>query len=406
MSITLFEHQKLAIDQLHSGSILCGGVGSGKSIAALTYYFVKECGGRIEKSQGGFSPMTKPKDLYIITTAKKRDSLDWSKEALPFRIFEDRENSVGGVKLTVDSWNNISKYIEVKDAFFIFDEQRVVGSGTWVKSFIKIAKINRWLLLTATPGDNWMDYVPVFIANGFYKNRTEFIRRHVVYSRFTKYPKIDKYIDCGILGKYRRQITVTMIYRKKTTAHHRKVVVEYDEEKIKIAAVDRWNPYLNEPVKDVGALCYLMRKIVNSDVSRVKALDTLMKAHDRAIIFYNFNYELEILRAYGGIFDGDVAEWNGHKHEELPTSNRWLYLVQYTAGAEGWNCTETDTVVFYSQNYSYKVMIQAAGRIDRLNTLYSDLYYYHFRSMAGIDLAIQKALRNKKNFNEQAFVKF
>ena len=49
-------------------------------------------------------------------------------------------------------------------------------------------------------------------------------------------------------------------------------------------------------------------------------------------------------------------------------------------------------------------MAQAAGRIDRLNSPYRDLYYYHLKSRSGIDIAISKALGQKKQFNERKFV--
>lgn len=405
MATNLFEYQKVAVEQLHSGSILCGGVGSGKSRAALAYYFIKECGGNIKiNGKGGFSAMTNPKDLYIITTAMKRDTLDWNKECADFLISGERSSSISGVKVTIDSWNNIGKYIEVKDAFFIFDEQRVIGSGTWVRSFIKITKINKWILLTATPGDTWMDYIPVFVANGFYKNRTEFLRRHVVYSRFTRFPKIERYMEGGLLAKHRQEIMVTMKYDKPTVAHHENILVMFDKEKLDTVLVKRWHPYENRPIKDISELCYIMRKVVNSDEDRVATLELLLTKHERAIIFYNFNYELEILRQFAERWVGWYAEWNGHKHEPLPKGNRWVYLVQYAAGAEGWNCIETNTIIFYSQSYSYKATVQAAGRIDRLNTSYSNLYYYHLYSTAIIDLAIRKALKNKQDFNEHRFM--
>jgi hypothetical protein len=342
-----------------------------------------------------------PKDVYIITTAKKRDSLDWEKEAARYGVGKFKDATVAGV-LTVDSWNNIEKYIGVKDAFFIFDEQRLVGSGLWAKSFIKIAKHNRWILLTATPGDTWLDYIPVFIANGFYKNRTEFIREHVVYNHYSKFPKLDHYVQVGKLVKLRNQLLVEMPYVRHTTRHEIPIEVDYDQEAFRRITVDRWNIFENRPLKDVGELFRCMRQCVNTDPSRLEAILELFKRHPRLIVWYNFDYELEILRTLKdeGI---TVAEWNGHRHQEIPSSDSWIYLVQYVAGSEAWDCIETDAMVFYSLPYSYKLFHQAHGRIDRLNTQYTDLWYYILASKAMIDKNITKSLGHKQNFNEKKY---
>lgn len=349
----------------------------------------------------------KPKDLYIITTARKRDTLEWEGELIPFLLSTNqKENSFYGNKVAVDSWNNIKKYANVKNAFFIFDEQRVVGSGVWVKTFLKIARWNDWILLSATPGDTWSDYIPVFIANGFYESKTEFNREHVVYSRFTKYPKIDRYINTGRLIQLRDRILVDMDFDRATNSHHEDIFVKYDVAKYKEVIKTRWDIFRNEPIQQASGLCYVLRRIVNSDDSRQIAICELFEKHPRMIIFYNFDYELDILKGIYYGEDVEIAEWNGHKHQPVPDCESWVYLVQYTAGAEGWNCIKTDTIVFYSQNYSYKTMEQAAGRIDRLNTPFTNLFYYHIRSRSGIDLAITKALREKKNFNERKFTKW
>jgi hypothetical protein len=405
MNINLGKHQRKAINELASGSILCGGVGTGKSRTAIAYYFLKECGGEIKiNGKGDFKEMKKPKDLYIITTAKKRDNLEWEGECAPFCISTKREYSINKVRVFIDSWNNIKKYINVKDAFFIFDEQRLVGSGTWVKSFLKIVKQNRWILLSATPGDTWTDYIPVFIANRFYKNRTEFLRRHAVYSRFTKYPKIEKFIEESHLIRLRDSITVVMEYKRETIPHDKIITVDYDKEMFNQITTKRWNPYTNKPVKTISELCYVMRKVVNSDLSRIEAVKKIIKDHPKVIIFYNFDYELEMLRELGKSLGLKTNEWNGHNHQEVPDGRSWLYLVQYTAGAEGWNCIKTDTIIFFSQNYSYKIMIQAAGRINRLNSPFIDLYYFHIRSSSIIDISIAKALKKKKDFNIRKFM--
>ena len=402
MAIELYSHQKEAIEKLGTGSILCGGVGTGKSLTSLAYYILKECKGSLKiNGDGSYEHMKDPKDLYIITTARKRDTLEWDSECAKLVLSRNREESIDNVQVTIDSWNNIHKYVDVKEAFFIFDEQRVVGKGKWVKSFIKISKNNNWILLSATPGDTWMDYIPVFIANGFYKNRTEFLRRHVVFNNFVKFPKVDHYVEVGRLIKLRNQILVNMPYEKKTIPHVRNIVCNYEEDLFDQIWKERWNPYLNKPVRDISELCALARRCGNTDLSRLDEIKKIIEEKKKVIIFYNFDYELLILRELKKIKGLEVSEWNGHIHDPVPTSDSWAYLVQYNAGAEGWNCITTDTIIFYSQNYSYRMMQQASGRIDRLNSPFIDLYYYNLRSNSIIDKMIYKVLKCKKSFNER-----
>ena len=407
--IHLYDYQLDAVRRMKNGCILCGGVGSGKSLTALSYYYLRQDGEEESLLGGTYFPMgDPPKDLYIITTAKKRDTLEWEGELSPFLLSTNPDVNLYQNKVVIDSWNNISKYKDVTDSFFIFDEQRVVGSGAWVKSFLKIAKKNEWILLSATPGDTWEDYIPVFVANGFYRNRTEFKDKHIIYTWVNgKYPKVDRYLNVGRLIRLRESILVDMDFKRKTISHHEDVYVKYNTEAYKDVGRLRWDPFKNEPITNASGLCYVWRRIVNSDLSRQIALLELFEDHPKMIVFYNFDYELDILKTmFGRTEDVEVAEWNGHKHQPVPTGDSWVYLVQYNAGCEGWNCIQTDTIAFYSENYSYKVMQQAAGRIDRLNTPFTDLYYYHLKSRSGIDLGIARALKAKKNFNEMRFTKW
>lgn len=392
--IELFPYQEKAVKELKTGSILQGGVGSGKSLTALAYYYIVECGGSMKPK---LTAMTKPKNLYIITTPRKRDELDWNREAANFGLMRPQ--------ITIDSWNNIGKYKEVKDAFFIFDEQKVVGYGAWVKAFLKITRSNNWILLSATPGDTWMDYLPVFIANGFYKNKSDFVRNHVVYNTYTNYPKIDRYVETGKLQKLKQQILVKMAYQKKTVDHITQLVVPYNEKKFNRIYEDRWNPFKNRPITGAGEACYAMRQVVNSDPSRFEAVLQLLLKHQKLIIFYNFDYELDILRRLNDILDIPVAEYNGHVHEPVPQGDSWIYLAQYLSAGEAWECIEANTIVLYSRNYSYKQTIQAMGRIDRQNTPFQNLYYYFLTSESEIDRAIAQAYNKKKNFNENKFVR-
>lgn len=403
MGANLYDYQIAAIDKMKKGCILNGGVGSGKSRTAIGYYYMVNGGSKDALGHGPDKLLKDPKDLYIITTAMKRDKQEWLGDLAPFLISPNPGSTPYKNKVVIDSWNNIQKYKKVYGAFFIFDEDHVTGSGAWVKAFYDIARKNHWIILSATPGDTWIDYIPVFIANGFYPNKTAFINRHVVYKRFSKYPQVERFFDEGPLIRYRNDILVNMDFIKPTTRHHEDVYVDYDKSVYKELIRTRWNPFTNEPIKNASELCYTMRKIVNSDVSRQVALLQLFEDHPKLIVFYNFDYERDILMNlyYGS--GTKIAEWNGHTHNPVPTCKSWIYLVQYTAGCEGWNCITTDTIVFFSQNYSYKVLEQSCGRIDRCNTKFLHLYYYHFKSRSGIDLAISRSLSKKKKFNEGAY---
>lgn len=406
MNIELGLHQRDALDRIRNGCILHGGVGSGKSRTALAYYYIQNSGviKPIDDDWVKLSTkMSNPRDLYIITTAKKRDTLEWDGEMTPFLLSTNPEVSYYKNKVIVDSWNNIGKYKDIRGAFFIFDEQRVVGSGAWVKAFLKIARHNSWILLSATPGDTWSDYIPVFIANGFYRTRTEFKEQHIIYRPFTKFPQIDHYVNTGRLIRLRDRILIDMDFKRNTVQHHEFIETSYDKAAYRNILKMRWNPWRDAPIETPGEFCQCLRRVVGESTSRQLAILELFEKHPKMIVFYNFDYERELLL---NMFSPmvDVAEWSGHKHQPVPTSDSWVYLVQYNAGAEGWNCITTDTIVFYSENYSYKMMEQASGRIDRMNTKFIDLWYYHLTSKSSIELAIRRALVAKKQFNETRFV--
>lgn len=398
--VVLRAHQEEALSKMRDGCILNGGVGSGKSLTSLAYYN-EEQGGQI--TEDGILPMENPCDLYIITTARKRDTLEWENELLNFNLSSFPEKNKYENKVIVDSWNNIKKYINVKDSFFIFDEQRVVGYGAWVKSFLEIVKRNKWILLSATPGDTWMDYVPVFIANGYFKNKTDFTRRHVIWSPYTNYPKIDRYVNEARLLKYRNEILIKMDFKRETIAHHDYVICDYDTHDYKYIKQQRYNIYKQQPIKNASEYCLCLRQCVNSSPFRLVSVLDILEEHPKVIIFYTYDYELELLKDMFNKCNYPYTEYNGHKHEKILTGDKWVYLVEYLAGCEGWNCLTTDTIIFYSQHYSYKVMQQASGRIDRLNTPYKHLYYYHLKSNSSIDKGIEDAIKRKKIFNERGF---
>ncbi len=395
MNIQLTDYQIEAVEKMHNGCILRGGTGSGKTLTSLVHVYEKILGGSSPLYPGHpYRRASLNIPIYVITTPKKRDSCDWTSEAAMVPL----------ILTNIDSWNNIKKYEHIKNSIFIFDESKVIGYGSWTQSFLKITKNNAWILLSATPGDTWLEYMPVFLANGFYKNKTEFEREHIIWSRFSKYPKVERYLCISRLIHHRDSVIVDMYDQRATTQHHKDIICEFDQLLYNVLSKQRWNIFDNKPIRDISQLCYLLRKLVNSDESRIKELSMIYARHKKVIIFYNFNYELQILRNWCDANNIVYSEWNGHNHNDIPNAKFWVYLCQYTAAKEAWNCIETDCIVFYSQTYSYKALIQSAGRIDRMNTPFMHLYYYHLITIAPIEIAIQSALEHKENFNEKRWI--
>ena len=403
----LYPHQEEALKKMFNGCLLNGGTGSGKSRTGLYYFFSKNGGSYDGRT---YTPMYgKPPDLYILTTAKKRNDKEWEEELVPFLLYPDPKTHITqryGNKVVIDSWQNIKKYTDVVGAQFIFDENKISGKGVWAKSFLKITKSNEWIILSATNGDKWEDYETVFLAHRFFRNRTDFRDNHLVYNQYSKFPDVIGYRNETRLCRLRDRLIVDMDFERHTTQIHEDVYCQYDMMKYREAMRKRWDPYKEEPINQASSLCYVLRHIVNDNESRQVKLLELIEDHPRSIIFYNFDFELDILLNLAYPEGTIVAQYNGHCHDKLPESDRWVYIFQYTSGCEAWNTISTDTIIFYSQNYSYKVLVQASGRIDRLTTPYTELHYYHLKSYASIDVAITKALRQKKKFNERKFAGF
>lgn len=375
--IELYPYQRKAVDRLHNGSVLCGKVGSGKSLTGLFYYMENHI----------------DKHLYIITVAKKRNDREWH-----------RDFEALGIDGVVDSWNNIEKYTDVKDAFFIFDEQRAIGYGKWGMAFIHIARKNNWIMLTATPGDVWMDWMCIFIANNFYRNKTDFVDQHVEYNPYSKFPQIRRYHKTDKLERFRKYLAVPMQDFRTTNLHRKYINADFDKDLYQTVVKTRFNPYTEEPIMNASEFTQVLRRIINtSERRRIHAKQEIM-TRDKVIIFYNYTYELDILKEICQELDRAYYQWNGQKHEAIPDAETWVYLVQYTAGAEGWNCITTDTILFYSLNYSYRIMEQSEGRINRVNTSFENLYYVYLKSPASIDDAIERSIRSKKKFNERNWV--
>ena len=378
--IKLLKYQEEAIQKLHSGSVLYGATGSGKSLTGLAYYM--RCWSHL--------------DLYIITTSKKRNAGEWEEEIAKLGCPPPK---------AIDSWNRLKNYRMVSDAFFLFDEHKVGGHGKWAQSMITIAKKNKWILLTATPGDVWDDYASIFIANEFVKNKTTWNEDFCIFDRISKYPKIIGYQREDVLKNMRDAVLVPMEYQseKVPIPYVIPYKVDHEEEAYVLARRKSLRHPEMRAFRNTSAMFAYMRMNLPDKESKIQALADVLKKEPKAIIFYNFTpekYEIENAARQVNI---PFFQYNGQIKDNVPDGDTWVYAVQYTAGAEAWNCITCRTVIFYSMNYSYKVMTQAKGRIDRCNSPFDELHYYYFISPDfEIDQEILNALTRKEKFNEEA----
>lgn len=388
-------HQRDAIRKISNGNVVVGATGSGKSLVGLVYYYTNILEGSVEP----FRKPTKSVSLYIITTATKRDSLDWNSECAEFALSTNQEASVNGIKVVIDSWNNIKKYKDIRGGFFLFDEQKTTGYKRWSKIFIRIAKNNRWILITATPSDRWMDLLSVFIANGFYKNKRDFVNQHVTYNPYVKYPSITGYRNVNKLRILKKRIFVIIDYQSPSIIENKVISVDYDVDALTQIEKTEWNPFTDSPIINLSEFASVLRRSLNSHPSRINEAIRIRNTVKKLIVFYNFNFELEILKhGYSGI---KIGELNGHRHDALPVGSDWVYLVQYNSGNEAWECFTTNHMLFYSLNYSFRIMTQAKGRINRLTSGFNYMYYYYLVSNHWLDKGIQKALNKKRDFNNK-----
>lgn len=371
--------QRDAVDRMHDGCVLLGRTGSGKTMTALGYWL------KVHAQQ----------DLYVVTTPAKRDAMEWEGDSAKLGQYLPPERVV--------SWNKIKDFEYLESAFVVFDEQRVSGSGKWVKSFLKIAKSNDWILLSATPGDVWIDWLPLFIANGFYRTRTQFTDRHVIWDPHTRYPRIKRYIEEDRLERCQEAICVYLASPNPISRMVHDELVSYDSRKYAEVTRKRWNPFEVRPMMDAGELCRVQRRIVLENVCREEALERLLKGHPRALVFYSYNYELEAIKAVCERLGRSYGQRNGHRHDPVPVSKEpWVYIVQYQS-ADAWNCISTNIAILYSLPYSWRQQEQAMGRIDRMNTPFDELHYYRLMTDSTIDNAILACLDRKETFNERVY---
>ena len=204
--------------------------------------------------------------------------------------------------------------------------------------------------------------------------------------------------------KFKKEILVNMDDDKATKQWHIDLTCSYDPVLYNAYADSRWNFEEDMPIMNASKLVYMLRKVCNSDPSRLEKLYEICQSHPKLIIFYQFDYERDLITCMLSFKGIPYAEYNGHIHQPIPTGDRWAYVV-HLSSSEGWNCIETDTVVFYSLSYSYRAYVQACGRTDRRTTPFQDLYYYRLKSASKIDKAIMDAHRRKKKFNEANWVK-
>lgn len=396
----LYAFQKKAITELQQPDkhICIAGCGAGKGSIAL--HWLKT---------------TNKKKWLFITTASKRDSKDVENEM----VMWFGKESLSSYSLEVISWAALAKWTitnwnSLEDYAFVFDEVACAKAGVSSnrgRAFIQIAKqTDCWTGYTATPGDRWEDFQAYFVAAGYVKNKTAFMREFCQVQTFKGYPEIVGYYDEHILKAYWKRLTVcpdTQAMLDELPAEQHKTYHFKPSPTYKRFLKERLDEDGNF-IDTVMGYCHYCRRLCLTAEKLQWVSDYLSGLGTNAVFFYNYIAEGEELEkvAKKALPKGAKVWRIDGKHHDIPTADTIgkydIVLAQYASGSESLNLQFMNHMVFVSPNYSYTTSIQARGRIKRIGQK-QNMFFWYLVCDGTIETDVYACLRGKSDFAEDVW---
>lgn len=403
----LYEFQKKAVKALLDGKKLCiATMGAGKGSISLNW----------AHAQG------KP-NVLVITTASKRDVKtaeglnDFENEADAW--FPEWRKSLSSFQVV--SWQGLAKWVNanflhLKDYAIIADEIACMKAGVSSqrgKAFLKITnQTDCWTGYTGTPGDRWIDMHAYFVATHKVKNKTEFLKRFCQMQTFRGFPEIIGYNRTDILRGWWREIADTVDTSEMTRqlpAETHKVINFPAPTGYKKCVQTRIHPTTGDFMDTTGKVTATLRQMCSSGLKMRWVSDFVENLGERAVIFYNFIEEGNLLEETikKALPEGAKVWRVDGSHHDVPTAETCgehdIVITQWAAGAMGLNLQFMNHWISLSPNYSYSISTQARGRIKRIGQE-KHMNFWYLMCEDTIEEDVYKCLRNKSDFAEDTWL--
>lgn len=350
--------------------------------------------------------------VIIATTASKCHSKDFqTTELIKFTSPEFRAHLVS---LEVVSWHMLKKWTDKKSPqqlanyYFVADELQRCRQGVsslMGRAFLFITKhCKAWTGYTGTPGDNWLQFHPYFIATGKIKNKTEFMRDYTISQQYP-FPMVLGFRHEDTLKGWWRDIS----YEPDTS----EVMSQLPAETHQIMRFPTPKGYkkvlkssttLDGEFLDSNMALYHHLRQMCATKQKLDALEDLLSSlSSPLVIFFNYTCEREQILGLAAHMKRKVWRIDGECHE-IPTEETIgqndIVLCHYLSGSEALNLQFCHYMVFYSPNYSYSISVQAKGRVKRVGQQ-NPMFFYSFLCSDSIEEEVMDCIKQKKDFAEK-----
>lgn len=397
----LYKLQEKILNKSKENYLFHLGTGTGKTIIALHHYI----------------KYSYPLDLIIIAPAVKVKEGGWDREIK----FVFNELGLEMPKYEVVSYSKLKKYV-AKKGHYIFDECHYIKNSTSLRGKISKELVKKYAtcfsLLSATPASKWEEWCNYFILWGICKNKTEFYKRYVVMGR-QRYGSIEFNTVVGYQNTELLKEHIKRRTSKKYTVNDMVEMPDLIEQYIEFKCSSEYKKIKNDRIMEsngsiikldtISKLYSTLRQQANI-TDKLEYLEYIINSNeeDNVLIFYNFNYEKDMIINYlkskkikvDYIINGVTKNYPIKENFEL--INNTVTLVQIQAGGTGIELTYINKVVYFSPTYSYQDYIQSIGRAYR-NGQENKVLVYKFKVLNSIETDIWECLERKEDFNERLY---
>lgn len=399
--------------------------------------YVKTGGGKTYGAIHTFGSLYKDATLLVFTANNVKKSKQWHKSVVDYnRTMGTHLVSIvhNYEKLTLPDFSAklTRQFIMTKKPIIlILDEVHKIklsSSGKAskrMKNLIKLTKssyITTTLGLSATPFSNsYIDVAPYLILAGFYKNKSQFLKRHI--KHFDKYFAPITGPGTGIVAKsyfkdpdlitkrfesIKVSIDTSQYYPKVERFHIKSHLNKDTATQYRQIKLD-YKHHINYEYP-IQARTEQQRLISNHDYEKDLQLLKILQWRKNikqapVLIFYQYSSSLanllQVLTQSYPLYKIKIINGNHRLNfEQAPSNPDTIILIQYQAGGEGLDWQWSNLSIFYEAPVQYEKLVQARGRNVRDKSIMKRVYHYELESANTIDSERWNIMKHHKDFTD------